>query len=322
MKPALSIVFFTVVSGAGLGLIALVVCADMFLTAALPERLLWRGALLGLALVAAGLASSLLHLANPKNAWRSFSRFRTSWLSREAVFASALFVVATAYIALVALAVIGAARSLVAACTLLLAWAVLLSTAMIYASLKPIRQWHTFWTPVNYFLLGHWSGSLLLATMISAYAGSFRRFGIVAAVLGALALAAKLAYWHAIGERGRGSAAAPTIERAIGVPQGVHGPGPVSVMQARLLDVGHSHGTFLTKEFGFELARQHAQLLRPAVLVLGFALPLLWLASRVASWQLGLAAVLCGMIGLLAERWLFFAEARHTVRLYHGDSKT
>ena len=27
------------------------------------------------------------------------------------------------------------------------------------------------------------------------------------------------------------------------------------------------------------------------------------------------------MIGLIAERWLFFAEARHTVRLYHGDRR-
>ena len=89
-----------------------------------------------------------------------------------------------------------------------------------------------------------------------------------------------------------------------------------------VLDVGHSHGTFLTKEFGFELARRNAQPLRVTTLVLGFALPLLWLASRVASWQLGVAAALCGMIGLLAERWLFFAEARHTVRLYHGEPRT
>ena len=321
MKPALSIVFFTVSSGAGLGLLALVVFVDLFFTAALPERLLWRGALLGLVLVAAGLASSLLHLANPKNAWRSFSRFRTSWLSREAVFASVLFAFGAAYIGLVALAVGGPARSLAAIGTLLLSWAVLLSTAMIYASLKPIRQWHTFWTPVNYLLLGHWSGALLLAAMVCAYAGSFRAFVLVAGVLGMLALVAKLAYWHAIGERSAASAAAPTIERAIGVREGVHGPGPISVMHARLLDVGHSHGTFLTKEFGFELARRHAEVLRATALVLGFALPLLWLASRAESWQLGLAAALCGIIGLLAERWLFFAEARHTVRLYHGDSR-
>src|SRR5215472_15627742 len=137
MKPALSIVFFTVVSGAGLGLLALVAFTDTFFPGSLPARAVWRGALLGLVLVAAGLASSLLHLANPKNAWRSFARFRSSWLSREAVFAVALFVVAASYVTLVFGAAAGAARVLTAAATVLLAWAVMFSTAMIYASLKP-----------------------------------------------------------------------------------------------------------------------------------------------------------------------------------------
>jgi DMSO reductase anchor subunit len=322
MKPALSIIVFTVSSGAGLGLLALIAFADIFAPGGLPVRLVWRGALLGLVLVAAGLASSMLHLAKPANAWRSFSRFRTSWLSREAVFAAALFVVAAIYITLVVAGATGRWRVLTAAGTLLLAWAVLLSTAMIYASLKPIRQWHTFWTPVNYLLLGHWSGALLLTAMACAYGGASAPLLLLADVLGAFALAAKLAYWRAIGRHSAGSAAAPTLERAIGVPAGVHGPGPISVMHARLLDVGHSHGTFLTKEFGFELARRHARVLRAAALVLGFGLPFVWLVSGAQRWQLGLAAALCGIIGLLAERWLFFAEARHTVRLYHGDPRT
>src|SRR2546425_298699 len=100
MKPAVSIIFFTVSSGVGLGLLALVALCDTFASGTLPAHALWRGALLGVVLVAAGLASSVLHLANPKNAWRSFSRFKSSWLSREAVFAAALFPVAGVYILL------------------------------------------------------------------------------------------------------------------------------------------------------------------------------------------------------------------------------
>ena len=101
MKPAVSIIFFTVSSGAGLGLLALVALCDTFASGTLPAHALWRGALLGAVLVAAGLASSVLHLANPKNAWRSFARFKSSWLSREAVFAAALFPVSGLYIVLV-----------------------------------------------------------------------------------------------------------------------------------------------------------------------------------------------------------------------------
>jgi DMSO reductase anchor subunit len=189
---------------------------------------------------------------------------------------------------------------------------------MIYASLKPIRQWHTRWTPVNYFLLGHWSGALLLWTLACAYAPRSGPFLVLAGALGVAALAAKLAYWHAVED----SAQALTLERAIGVREGVHGPGPISAAHARLLDVGHSHGTFLTREFGFELARRHARTLRGVALALGFGLPLAWLVVGVARWQSALAAAVCCIMGLLVERWLFFAEAKHTVRLYHGDRRT
>jgi DMSO reductase anchor subunit len=318
MKPALSIIFFTVSSGAGLGLVALIALCDMFASGSLPAQALWRGALLGLLLVAAGLASSVLHLANPKNAWRSFARFKSSWLSREAVFAAALFPVSGLYVLLVAQSEVCVSRTLLALLACALAWAVLFCTAMIYASLKPIRQWHTRWTPVNYVLLGHWSGALLLWAIACAYATRSGPFLFVAAVFGLAALAAKLAYWHRIGD----GAQALTLERAIGVREGVHGPGPISAAHARLLDVGHSHGTFLTSEFGFQLAQRHARGLRGVALALGFGLPLAWLVVGVAHWQPALAAAVCCIMGLLVERWLFFAEAKHTVRLYHGDPRT
>ncbi len=93
--------------------------------------------------------------------------------------------------------------------------------------------------------------------------------------------------------------------------------------QARLFDVGHSHGTFLTDEFGFALARRNALALRVAALCAGLRSCLRSGSRRAASGSAIalLAAVVC-LSGLLAERWLFFAEARHTVRLYHGDART
>src|ERR1700694_1828796 len=170
-----------------------------------------------LALVAAGLASSVLHLAKPANAWRAFSRFRTSWLSREAVFAACLFPVAFAYGLLAWTAVDGALRALAALGVALLAWAVLVSTAMIYASLKPIRQWYSAWTPVNYLLLGHWSGAVLLLGLARVHSAHERSFGWLAGGLGVAALIAKIGQWRAITA---GARDAPTLERAIGVPEG------------------------------------------------------------------------------------------------------
>jgi len=316
MKPAFSIIFFTVSSGAGLGLLALVGLIDTLARDELAPQALRYGALLGLVLVAAGLASSVLHLANPKNAWRSFSRFRSSWLSREAVFAAGLFPVTALYILLLANDR-GGGRAFLALVTMALAWAVLACTAMIYASLKPIRQWQTRWTPANYLLLGHWSGALLLCAIASVYAAAPGPLLVLAGALGLAALAAKLAYWYAIG---RG--APTTLEQAIVVAQGVRGPGAPSVAQARLLDVGHSRGTFLTDEFGFALARRHATVLRVIALILAFGVPLPWLLAGMSHWQPALVPAACCIIGLLVERWLFFAEAKHTVRLYHGDPRT
>ncbi|MEO8739961.1 MAG: DmsC/YnfH family molybdoenzyme membrane anchor subunit [Casimicrobiaceae bacterium] len=316
MKPTFSIIFFTVVSGAGLGLLSLLALADLYPARPLPRHALTTGVALALALISIGLASSVLHLAKPSNAWRAFSRFRTSWLSREAVFSAALGAVTLAYGWCMAAGVSGVPRVAFAVIVCALACTVIYCTAMIYASLKPIRQWHTRWTPANYLLLGHWSGALLLLAVATAYGADPVPFAWLAAGIGSVALVVKLAYWRAL----RDDSAAPTLERAIGVREGVRPPG-VSVAQARLFDVGHSHGTFLTNEFGFTLARRHATALRSAALALGFGLPALAIAvdARGAALLFTVAA-LC-MVGLLAERWLFFAEARHTVRLYHGDAR-
>ncbi len=317
MKPTFSIIFFTVISGAGLGMLALLVLTDLCPTETLPKAGLTTGIAVALALVVVGLSSSVLHLAKPANAWRAFSRFRTSWLSREAVFAAALVGVAIVYGGSVAGGARDAIRMPIAALTCLLCWAVLFCTAMIYASLKPIRQWHTRWTPANYVLLGHWSGALLLLALALAQGARPGPFVILAVALGVAALATKLGYWRAM----RDTTAAVTLERAIGVREGVHPPG-MTVAQARLFDAGHSHGTFLTNEFGFTLARKHATALRACSLLFAFGIPAVAFAAGMRSAAVAaLVAALC-IMGLLAERWLFFAEARHTVRLYHGDART
>ena len=94
--------------------------------------------------------------------------------------------------------------------------------------------------------------------------------------------------------------------------------GPKSI---RLLDVGHTHSTFLTDEFCFKLARGHAVSLRVVAVAAGFGLPFVLLAAGANGViPLGVAGLACAL-GLLAERWLFFAEAEHVVRLYHGASR-
>lgn len=300
MRPALSIVFFTVSSGAGLGLLALLALADLFkLGGGLSVAQILSGGMLGLVLVAAGLVSSTLHLANPKNAWRAFTRFATSWLSREAVFAAAFFPLCALYLAGVFWQ--QPWRAFAALLVVALAWTVLYCTAMIYGSLKPIRQWHTPLTPLNYLLLGHASGALLLLWVAERGQTRIAPYVVLALALLSAGAAAKLAYYARTRRDG-----GVTLGHALGVK---------TAAQVKLLDAGHTHGTFLSAEFVFTLARAHAARLRAAVWAFGFAAPAL-LAAAFPDAALG-AALLC-LAGLLAERWLFFAEAQHTVALYHG----
>ena len=305
MKPAFSVIFFTVGSGAGLGLFSLLVLADLLGIGGpiLPGQYALVGTV-ALGLVAFGLVSSTFHLANPKNAWRAFSRFGSSWLSREGIFAVLFFPVALIYLGTGWLESNGGLHVASGVAGLLLAWATVYSTGMIYGCLKTIRQWHTPLVPALYMVLAHSSGALLFWILMAASGNAtpaFRGMAIGGLLLGALL---KAIYYAWIARPGMG----PSLNTATGLNRGT----------VRLLDAGHSHGNFVTQEFGFNLARENAAMLKGTVFVLGFLLPsALLLAEGVA---LAGVAALSGIAGLLVERWLFFAEARHVVRLYHGQT--
>jgi DMSO reductase anchor subunit len=324
MRPALSVVAFTVLSGAGLGALALVALVDLAaLLGAAPvaPMVLARTAAVALVFTVAGLLSSTLHLGNPRNARLALSRWRTSWLSREGLVALAFLPVATLLVALLWFDGAHAVRAVAALATAALAWTTIYCTAMIYASLKPIRQWHTRHVPAAYLLLGHASGAVLLVGTLRAYGGAPTALVVLAGALLLAAAFVKLDYYASMA----GDEKRLTIEDAIGVARGVapaRPAAPGTVMRARLLDAGHSRGTFLTHEFGYTLARDARTALRVAFWAAGLALPALWLAAGADDWAGSLAALAACLAGLGAERWLFFAEARHTVRLYHGDATT
>src|SRR5690606_28787285 len=158
MHPALSVIFFTTLSGAGYGLLAWsgLTIALLALRGGLSpalEGVQLAGLGLGLLLATAGLLCSLAHLGRPSRAWRAFSQWRTSWLSREGVLAVATPLPVLAAMALLLWMEPGATRAAWLACLGLLAAALSLATvactAMIYASLKPITAWrHPLVLPV------------------------------------------------------------------------------------------------------------------------------------------------------------------------------
>jgi sulfite dehydrogenase (quinone) subunit SoeC len=308
MKPALSVIFFTVASGFGLGLTVWLILAEWCrnCAAGISKETFFVGAVFAFVFVTAGLISSALHLANPKNAWRAFSRFRTSWLSREGVFSIAFYVLAAVHMFAVWHDTPIATRVISGTLVILCSLAILYCTGMIYACLKTIPQWRGWTTPAGYILYGLLSsllGFCAIAARGNTQMSPWLRLALVLLLLGFILWTIKQSRVPATDKLQLGD--------ALGIREG----------RVRLLDSGHTHGTFLTNEFGFRVARERAAALTSWSLVLAFIVPLVIVvieSSLSAKGMLGLAALLC-FIGLLIERWMFFANARHVVMRYHGE---
>ena len=308
MHPALSVIVFTTASGAGYGLLALLgVLAPLgFLPTG--SGFGFAATALALAAIAGGLLSSTLHLGHPERAWRAMSQWRSSWLSREGLFAILTFVPAGLFAAVWVLG--GSISGILGLLSAAGAAATVYATAMIYASLKPVQRWNNGWVAPNYLAMAAMTGGLWLHLVCRLFGWASTPVAVIAIAAILLALLLKLGYWRFID----GSRAASTPESATGLG---------SIGKVRLLEAPHTSENYLLEEMGFRIARKHAAALRRIAVLGGFVLPLLLtLIAALADGPAGaLAAILAApaaSAGMLVERWLFFAEARHTVTLYYG----
>lgn len=318
MHPAYSVIFFTVSSGLGFGIVMIV--GVLAVLGRLPGDGLFAVGVMGGALgaAAAGLVSSSLHLGHPERAWRAFSQWRTSWLSREGVVSILTFPPALVFgLGWATQAGNTASLAWAGAIATLLAFATVLCTGMIYQSLRTIRAWHDPLVTPIYVVLALASGSLWLA--FAARAAGHADPAIThlpfAALLGGWIL--KALYWG----RRRADRSGPTVGTATGL--GREGE------RVRMLESPHTQDNFVLREMGYRIARRHAAKLRRVAQGLAFAAPLaLTEAAALAGDMIGpfatvavLGAALSGTAGIAVERWLFFAEARHAVTLYYGAER-
>ncbi|RWE20156.1 MAG: dimethyl sulfoxide reductase anchor subunit [Mesorhizobium sp.] len=311
MHPAISVVFFTTATGAGYGLLALL---GVLGGLGYVEPGFWFGLVsmaLALGLIVAGLLSSTGHLGRPERAWRAFSQWRSSWLSREGVASVATFIPAALFG--IGWAVLGRSGGWVAVAGLLAAAggaATVGATGMIYASLKPIAQWHSRYTLPAYLVFAAMTGALLLNALLQGFG---RGSTSVLACAGLATLAGwgwKLATW-----RHNDRLELPTsTNAATGLAGGT----------VRSIEWPHTEENYVLKEMGFRIARKHSARLRRITNFLAFAAPAVLLGIAfllpwpVAAATASVLAALLQFAGMLVERWLFFAEAKHTVTLYYG----
>ena len=288
MHPAPSVITFTTLSGLGFGLL-------IWLGIGLPAVTGWVAFTffaIAYALAVGGLMASTFHLGHPERAIKAFSQWRSSWLSREGICAVAALVVMAAYGAglvffgtqIAMLGWIGAALSL----------ATVFTTSMIYAQMNTVPRWKTPLTPALLIAISI-AGGALLAGQISA-----------ALILIPIAAVLQVLWWA----RGDGAFAdsGTTLATATGLGH---------IGSVRAFEPPHTGTNYLMREMMHQVGRKHALKLRVIAFVLGYAMPVALLLAPF-SHALALVAVISHVAGILASRWLFFAEAEHVVGLYYG----
>lgn len=321
MHPAFSVIFLTTLIGAGQGLYLAMVTGQLYAIARfLPpqkDQFYAMGSLVALVLLAAGLGASFFHLGRPERAWRAASKWRTSWLSREVIVLPIVMALVFAY---------GAAHwmewtrplfqlgaSLQVDMTLLLgllgtiaSFALFVCTAMIYAGVKFLQEWHTPLTVTNFIFLGAASG-FMLAAAYSAYIGNplVTFYGTWAVILTVAGLASRLAHLRRNGHIKHKS----TPQTAIGVRHNA------LIQRAQ----GATGGSFNTREFFHGRSPRFVEMVRYAFLILVFPVPVLLIGAAYVTESsiLPILAFMVQFLGLIAERWSFFAEARHPQNLYY-----
>jgi len=309
MKPAFSVIFLTTLLGAAQGLFLTLFATEVSalgqLSRADSQRLLVVGSLVALLLSGLGLLASFFHLGRPERAWRSAAMWRTSWLSREVIGLPLFMLCVSGYGAAHLLGWGGTV--LMGSVAVLVCLALFVCTAMIYASVRFLQEWASPLTLVNYLLLGCASG-LTLATLLAALLG-------LATLVTPYALAATLLTALACLTRGasllRNARLKPksTLQSALGIKH------PKIVQKAQ----GFMGGSFNTREFFHARTAALLRSVKWAFLLLVFPLPLLCLAIGVAASSTALLVLAFALqyIGLLAERWFFFAQANHPQNLYY-----
>ena len=322
MHPAFSVIFLTTLIGVGQGLFLALYTGQLYsVIKVLPVQdasgFYGYGSLLALVFLAAGLLSSFFHLGHPERAWRSAAKWKTSWLSREVIvlpaFMATTFIYAVIHISgwnpvLFALSedFIVDLSLLIGAINTALAFALFICTAMIYACIKFLQEWASPLTVINYTLLGMASG-FALSTAFAAYVNSdiihfYGGWAIVLTVFAFITRSASLIRNTKIKYKSN-------LSSAIGIRH----------TNIKQIAQGAMGGSFNTREYFHGVKPALFKSIKWIFLVLVFVVPLILLASGLASdmFLFFVMAFVVQYIGLLAERWFFFAQANHPQNLYY-----
>ena len=289
MHPAPSIILFTVLSGFGFGLTSIVGLLQFLNQISMVDIIIFSS--MGLFFSTIGLISSFFHLANKKNAIKSMSQWQTSWLSREAI--SSIFCLSIVVGNIGWIFVQNMYISEVGIILFLLSLITVFTTSMIYAQLKTVPSWNNMLTPTLFIFAALAGGSILITDHASLV------LLLIFAVLQVL-------FWY-IADR-----SFIDIETTVGTALGFSKNEDI-----RAFDAAHTNRNYLLNEMVYKVARKHAVKIRYISFFAAFVLPMSLILILPGNFSVSVLIIASHLVGIYFSRWLFFAEAKHSVSFYY-----
>ena len=290
MHPAPSIILFTVLSGFGFGLISIVGLLQFLSQISVVNIIIF--SLIGLFFSTVGLISSFFHLANKKNAIKSMSQWQTSWLSREAI--SSIFCLSIAVGNIGWVFVQNRYINEVGIVLFLLSLFTIFTTSMIYAQLKTVPSWNNILTPALFIFAALAGGSILLMDYASL---------VLLLIFGVF----QVLFWYIADQ------SFFYKETSVGTALGFSKNEDI-----RAFDVAHTNRNYLLNEMVYKVARKHAIKIRYISFFAAFVFPMSLTLVFPGNFSVSVLIVASHLVGIYFSRWLFFAEAKHSVGFYYN----
>ena len=289
MHPAPSIILFTVLSGFGFGLISIIGLLQFLSVISMFDLIIY--SIIGVIFATVGLVSSFFHLANKKNAIKSLSQWQTSWLSREAI--ASIFCLLVVFGNVIWAVSQNNCISEVGVVLFLLSLFTIFTTSMIYAQLKTVPSWNNALTPAIFVVAALTGGAILLTDYASL---------VLLLVFGTL----QISFWY-IADRGF-----QDNETSVGTALGYN-----KNEEIRPFDLAHTNTNYLLNEMVYKVARKHSVKIRYISFFMAFVFPMSLILIFPHNFSVSVSAITIHLIGIYFSRWLFFAEAKHSVSFYY-----
>lgn len=309
MHPSKSIIFFTVISGTGYGIFISLLFISLFIEISFSFNYKLFLSLVSFIMIVSGLLSSTLHLGHPERAWRAFSQWKTSWLSREGLAALLTFIPMIFFYIFWIYNIQGHLFFLLI--TSFFSIITIYCTGQMYASLKTVPAWNNILVTPIYIFNGISVGAIFVYSLNFYFEYNLKLYESFIYVILTLNFILKLIYWFTVNKKIKTNS-----QTAIGLKSN----------NINFFEGPHTGKNYLTTEMINIIGKNNGNFLRIIFCILTFVTPLYMInqySNVVASLfiiKLTMMFVfILSLVGMIIERYLFFIQSKHVVGIYYGN---